>query len=75
MGKCTIDHTLEDVKQKLAEQSAVMPRELVMEVGDSLSDDSDQTYLNEVFHLLKKYDLADESEREKRNGKLSELVK
>ncbi|MBH0169274.1 hypothetical protein ABID52_000512 [Fictibacillus halophilus] len=75
MGKCTIDHTLEDVKQKLAEQSAFMPRELVMEVGDSLSDDSDQTYLNEVFHLLKKYDLADESEREKRNGKLSELVK
>ncbi|MGM0805710.1 MAG: hypothetical protein ACQET8_13275 [Bacillota bacterium] len=75
MGKCTIDHTLEDVKQKLAEQSAVMPRELVMEVGDSLSDDSDQTYLNEVFHLLKKYDIADEIEREKRNGKLSELVK
>jgi hypothetical protein len=75
MGKCTIDHTLEDVKQKLAEQSAFMPRELVMEVGDSLSDDSDQTYLNEVFHLLKKYDLADESERVKRNGKLSELVK
>ncbi|ANC78667.1 hypothetical protein ABE65_018435 [Fictibacillus phosphorivorans] len=75
MGKCTIDHTLEDVKQKLAEQSAFMPRELVIEVGDSLSDDSDQTYLNEVFHLLKKYDLADESEREKRNGKLSDLVK
>jgi len=75
MSKCTIDHTLEDVKQKLAEQSAFMPRELVMEVGDSLSENSDQTYLNEVFHLLKKYDLADESEREKRNGKLSDLVK
>ncbi|MBH0156755.1 group-specific protein [Fictibacillus sp. 5RED26] len=75
MGKCTIDHTLEDVKQKLAEQSAFMPRELVMEVGDSLSEAADQTYLNEVFHLLKKYDLADESEREKRNGKLSDLVK
>jgi hypothetical protein len=75
MSKCTIDHTLEDVKQKLAEQSAFMPRELVMEVGDSLSDDSDQTYLNEVFHLLKKYDLADESEREERNAKLIELVK
>ncbi|MBH0164111.1 group-specific protein [Fictibacillus sp. 7GRE50] len=75
MGKCTIDHMLEDVKQKLAEQSAFMPRELVMEVGDSLSEAADQTYLNEVFHLLKKYDLADESEREKRNGKLSHLVK
>ncbi|MBN3554160.1 group-specific protein [Fictibacillus nanhaiensis] len=75
MGKCTIDHTLEDVKQKLAEQSAFMPRELVIEVGDSLSDDSDQTYLNEVFHLLKKYDLVDESERETRNEKLSNLVK
>ncbi|MBD7963205.1 group-specific protein [Fictibacillus norfolkensis] len=75
MSKCTIDHTLEDVKQKLSEQSAFMPRELVIEVGDSLSDDSDQTYLNEVFHLLKKYDLADESEREERNAKLIELVK
>ncbi|MFG6495342.1 hypothetical protein P8610_08300 [Fictibacillus sp. UD] len=75
MGKCTIDHTLEDVKQKLAEQSAFMPRELVMEVGDSLSADADQDYLNEVFHLLKKYDLADEKEREKRNAQLNELVK
>ncbi|MED1862490.1 hypothetical protein P4V41_03295 [Fictibacillus nanhaiensis] len=75
MGKCTIDHTLEDVEQKLAEQSAFMPRELVMEVGDSLSDDADQTYLNEVFHLLKKYDLADEKEREHRNEKLKDVAK
>ncbi|MFC0236540.1 hypothetical protein [Fictibacillus phosphorivorans] len=75
MGKCTIDHTLEDVKQKLAEQSAFMPRELVMEVGDSLSEAANQSYLNEVFHLLKKYDLADENERETRNEKLSDLVK
>ncbi|KZE64178.1 hypothetical protein AWM68_13820 [Fictibacillus phosphorivorans] len=75
MGKCTIDHPLKDVQQKLAEQSAFMPRELVMEVGDSLSTDADQAYLNEVFHLLKKYDLADETEREERNAKLNELVK
>ncbi len=75
MGKCTIDHTLEDVKQKLAEQSAFMPRELVMEVGDSLSEAANQSYLNEVFHLLKKYDLADVNERETRNEKLSDLVK
>ncbi|MDM5315019.1 hypothetical protein QUF49_03370 [Fictibacillus sp. b24] len=75
MGKCTIDHTLEDVKQKLAEQSAFMPRELVIEVGDSLSADADQDYLNEVFHLLKKYDLADEKERQERDAKLIKLVK
>lgn len=74
MGRCTIDHTLEDVKQKLAEQSSFMPEELVIRVSGSL-DTRDQEYLNEVFHLLKKYDLADENEREERNEKLNLLVK
>lgn len=75
MGKCTIDHKLEDVQQKLAEQSAFMPRELVMEVGDALTEESDQKFLNEVFHLLKKYDLASDEERQERNDKLAEYVK
>jgi hypothetical protein len=74
VGRCTIDHTLEDVKQKLAEQSSFMPEDLVIRVSDSL-DAPDQEYLNEVFHLLKKYDLADENEREERNEKLNSLVK
>jgi hypothetical protein len=75
MGKCTIDHTLGDVKQKLADQSAFMPDELVEAVGDSLNEKADQEFLNEVFHLLKKYDLADKKEQEERNQKLVELTK
>jgi hypothetical protein len=75
MGKCTIDHTLEDVKQKLVDQAAFMPENLVREVEGSLTEKADQEFLNEVFHLLKKYDLADETEREERNEKLNDLVK
>jgi hypothetical protein len=40
-----------------------------------LTEEADQEFLNEVFHLLKKYDLADETEREERNEKLNDLVK
>jgi hypothetical protein len=75
MGKCTIDHTLEDVKQKLVDQAPFMPENLVYEVEGSLTEKADQEFLNEVFHLLKKYDLADETEREERNEKLNDLVK
>jgi hypothetical protein len=75
MGKCTINHTLEDVKQKLVDQAAFMPENLVREVEGSLTEKADQEFLNEVFHLLKKYDLADETEREERNEKLNDLVK
>lgn len=75
MGKCTIDHTLEDVKQKLVDQASFMPENLVREVEGSLSEKADQEFLNEVFHLLKKYDLADEKEREERNEKLNRLIK
>ncbi|MFE1242925.1 hypothetical protein ACFW35_02245 [Fictibacillus sp. NPDC058756] len=75
MGKCTIDHTLEDVKQKLVDQGPFMPDNLVREVEGSLTEKTDQEFLNEIFHLLKKYDLADETEREERNEKLNDLVK
>ncbi|MCM3718561.1 group-specific protein [Fictibacillus phosphorivorans] len=74
MGKCTIDHTLEDVKAKLADQAPFMPEELVARVDETLNENADQEYLNEVFHLLKKYDLADEKVREERNEKLKSLV-
>ncbi|RZT21492.1 50S ribosomal protein L7ae [Fictibacillus sp. BK138] len=75
MGKCMIDHTLEDVKGKLADQTPFMPEELIARVSDSLTEEADQEFLNDVFHLLKKYDLADETEREERNEKLNDLVK
>jgi hypothetical protein len=75
MGRCTIDHTLQDVQQKLADQSAFIPHELAIKVGDALTAGAEQAFLNDVFHLLKKYDLADEKEREERNAKLDSLVR
>ncbi|WP_420541645.1 hypothetical protein [Guptibacillus spartinae] len=70
MGKCTIDHSQNDVMTKLEEQSPYMPDHLVQETRKFLKQRLNQETLNEVFHLLKKYDLASEEEREKRNAEL-----
>jgi hypothetical protein len=74
MGKCNIDHSLEDVKQKLADQADFLPQPLKEQIEESLTVEKDQEFLNEVFHLLKKYDLADENEKEVRNMKMKELL-
>ncbi|MDR7073219.1 hypothetical protein [Fictibacillus barbaricus] len=74
METCNIDHPLEDVKKKLADQAEFMPSELVKQVDVALSEKTDHEFLNEVFHLLKKYDLADEEEKLSRNEKLIALV-
>jgi hypothetical protein len=75
MGKCNIDHSLEDVKQKLADQADFLPQPLKEQIERSLTAEKDQEFLNEVFHLLKKYDLADQDVKEERNVKLNDLIK
>ena len=67
MSKCTMDHSLEDVRNKLVEQSAFLPQEVHEQCQLFLDEQLNQIVLNEVFHLLKKYDLASEEEREQRN--------
>ena len=74
MGKCTIDHSYEDVMTKLENQSPYMPEKVVQEMHRFLQQTIKQETLNELFHLLKKYDLASEEEREKRNADLQNLV-
>lgn len=66
MSSCPIDHTVEDVKKKLAEQAPFLPTELHESCQQFLEKPQTQEALNEVFHLLKKYDLASDEEREKR---------
>jgi hypothetical protein len=39
------------------------------------SEEHTQDILNEVFHLLKKYDLASEEEREERNRRIAMILK
>ncbi|ARF17445.1 group-specific protein [Sporosarcina ureae] len=73
MSKCTIDHTQRDVLEKLEEQQQYMPKELVGNCELFLSKPLNQETLNEVFHLLKKYDLATGEERAERNNKLQQL--
>jgi hypothetical protein len=67
MGRCNIDHTHADIVKKFKEQAAFLPNELAGKLEGFLNKDHDQHTLNEVFHLLKKYDLASEDEREARN--------
>ncbi|TXC93064.1 group-specific protein [Metabacillus litoralis] len=73
MSSCKIDHSLEDVKKKLTEQIAYLPEELATSCLNYLNSSLKQTELNELFHLLKKYDLASDEEKRIRNKKLEDL--
>lgn len=74
MSQCSIDHSLEDVRKKLEEQQAFLPQALYEACSRFLDEQRDQETLNEVFHLLKKYDLASEEVREQRNASLRTFV-
>jgi len=71
VGTCNIDHSHEDVVQKLESQKSFLPDGLDAKLAQFLKGENKQETLNELFHLLKKYDLASESEREERNKKLT----
>lgn len=73
MSKCTIDHTLNDVRDKLENQKPFLPKELVTKLQGLLEQPQAQNALNNIFHLLKKYDLATETERERRNKEIKQL--
>ncbi|RSL30223.1 formate dehydrogenase accessory sulfurtransferase FdhD [Salibacterium salarium] len=74
MGSCNIDHSEESVREKLESQKSYLPVSLYQNCKNILNENLHQDTLNEVFHLLKKYDLADEAEQQDRNKKLSTLV-
>lgn len=74
MGKCTIDHTLADVQEKLESQRSFLPQDLFEQLSAFLTDDLSQEKLNDAFHLLKKYDLVSVEEREERNTKISRFI-
>lgn len=75
MSTCNIDHSLEDVIKKLDSQKNFLPSSLYEATEAFLDTNRDQETLNEVFHVLKKYDLASEDEQSERNKKLSDLLK
>ncbi|MBU9711781.1 group-specific protein [Evansella tamaricis] len=71
MSNCNIDHSLADVKGKLAQQSSYLPGEVLSSITTYLKKGiASQDELNEIFHLLKKYDLSSEDEQMLRDEKL-----
>lgn len=74
MSQCNLDHSLADVKKKLDEQTPFLPEQMVSQLKQFLNETIEQSTLNEVFHLLKKYDLANQEERQERETKLTKLM-
>ena len=70
MGECKVDHSPEDVRNKYANMEPHLPDELKPLFGEFLAGEHTQEIWNEVFHLLKKYDLASGDDREEKNNRL-----
>ncbi|RSD25481.1 group-specific protein [Mesobacillus subterraneus] len=75
MGECKIDHSKEDVLNKYESQKDYLPEEMHPLFNQFFQDDHTQDILNEVFHLLKKYDLATGGEKNERNNRLNLVLK
>lgn len=69
-SKCKINHPLEDVKQKYESQRPFLPSELEPMFDVFFQGQHTQDILNEVFHLLKKFDLSPTEEKEHRVKRL-----
>lgn len=74
MGKCNLDHSQKDVMRKLESQKDFLPERLYQDLEDFLKNEQPQQTLNELFHLLKKYDLAPKDELEARNQQFIRLI-
>ncbi|PEJ07371.1 group-specific protein [Bacillus wiedmannii] len=72
---CNIDHSMEDVMNKLESQKSFLSKEILTGLKGFLQGNHSQEILNDIFHLLKKYDLVSEEEREMRNTQLLLIIK
>ncbi|WP_077211720.1 group-specific protein [Bacillus dakarensis] len=75
MGECKIDHSKEDVKNKYESQLDHLPEDMKPLFQQFFLEEHTQEILNDVFHLLKKYDLASEDEKQNRNNRLYMVLK
>jgi hypothetical protein len=75
MSECKLDHSLEDVRNKYESQAAFLPEDLKPLFEQFFTKQHTQDLLNELFHLLKKYDLASEEDRNERNNRLLLVLK
>lgn len=75
MGECKLDHSHEDIKSKYLSQAAFLPEEMKPLFEQFFAKEHTQEILNEVFHLLKKYDLASDEEKTERTNRLHMVLK
>jgi hypothetical protein len=75
MSECKLNHSIEDVKNKYESQVSFLPEEIKSLFEHFITKEHTQDLLNEVFHLLKKYDLASVEERNARNNRLLLVLK
>ena len=75
MSECKLNHSQEDVKNKYESQEAFLPNEMKPLFEQFFSKEHTQDLLNDVFHLLKKYDLASKEDRNERNNRLFMVLK
>lgn len=75
MSECKLDHSHNDVRKKYEQQKEYLPNDLVPLFEAFFKEEHTQDLLNEVFHLLKKYDLSTEDEKENRNNRLYLVLK
>ncbi|MBS8264328.1 group-specific protein [Mesobacillus boroniphilus] len=75
MGECNIDHSKADVQEKYQSQKEFLPQDIHPLFDQFFEKEHTQDILNDVFHLLKKYDLATEEDRSERNNRLKLVLK
>jgi hypothetical protein len=75
MSECKLDHSHTDVKSKYESQAEFLPEEMKGLFEQFFVKEHTQDILNEVFHLLKKYDLASEEEKSERTNRLTMVLK
>lgn len=75
MSECKLDHSYEDVKAKYDQQKEFLPGDTASLFENFFHKEHTQDILNEVFHLLKKYDLSSDDEKEERLNRLYLVLK
>ncbi|MBB6445371.1 group-specific protein [Bacillus benzoevorans] len=73
MSECKLDHTHDDVRKKYESQLEFLPKEMHPLFEHFFASQHSQQVLNGLFHLLKKYDLVSDEEKEERNKKIIRL--
>jgi hypothetical protein len=66
-NSCKLNHSAADVEAKLKDMFSLLPQDIAEWLTNYVNEERSQEELNSIFHLLKKYDLADISEQERRN--------